>query len=101
MEVYETLFRQLKEGRMNSERETERRKVNLLLEKFLPEMNNTISLIDHPVAEFILLEGLTAGALLTLCIRHNRDPDQLIEAFTEGLRERFKEILEGDEEDDP
>lgn len=45
--------------------------------------------------EMVCLEGLVAGLIAFNAYRYNRHPDQMVEAFCDGLRERVDRLIYG------
>lgn len=45
--------------------------------------------------EMVCLEGLVAGLIAFNAVRYNRHPDQMVETFCAGLRERVDRLIYG------
>lgn len=45
--------------------------------------------------QMICLEGLATALIAFYAIRHNKHPDELVEAFSAGVRERLTQVIYG------
>lgn len=46
----------------------------------------------------VTLEGLTTGMLLMIVQLHNKQPDELVEAFSKGIQTRMEKIIYGEKQ---
>lgn len=72
--------------------------VNDITATLIKRFGTEVAAIGQFEAEMVCLEGLAAGLIAFNAARYNRQPDELTEAFCEGVRERVTRLIYGEKQ---
>jgi|HubBroStandDraft_4_1064222.scaffolds.fasta_scaffold481567_2 hypothetical protein len=65
-------------------------KINDLTVELIKGVGTVIGSLDKFESEMVVIEGLVAGLIASAAIRYNRQPEEIVEALTDGIRERYR-----------
>jgi hypothetical protein len=69
--------------------------INELTAKLIKSVGVEVGTIDHFGPKMVCIEGLMAGLIVLAVHQHNKQPDELVEAFCSGLRARVTALIYG------
>lgn len=69
--------------------------INEVTADLIKSVGLLIGAIGEFEPEMVVLEGLAAGLIAANAHRYNRQPDEIVEAFCEGVRERVNGLIYG------
>ncbi len=67
--------------------------INETTQALIKQLGRDIGKIGDFNAEIVIMEGVAAGFIAFNAIRYNKQPDEIVEAFCQGLRERVDRII--------
>ncbi len=72
--------------------------INDLTTSLIREFGIKVAATGEFEIEMVVLEGIVAGLIAFNAVRYNRQPDEIVEAFCEGLRERVTRLVYGEKQ---
>jgi hypothetical protein len=72
--------------------------INDLTASLIREFGAKMAAIGQFETEMVAVEGMVAGLIAFNAVRYNKQPDELVEAFCEGLRERVTRLIYGEKQ---
>jgi hypothetical protein len=70
-------------------------RINDITGNLIKKFGREVAEIGEFEPEMVCLEGLAAGLIAFNAVRYNRQPDEIVDAFCEGVRERLNRIVYG------
>lgn len=67
---------------------------NALTAELIKTVGRIVGSIPY-TAKMVCIEGLAAGLIVLVATQHNKQPDELTDAFCEGVRERVTRAIYG------
>jgi len=68
---------------------------NEITTKLIMQIGRDLAKINQYAPEMVCIEGLAAGLIASAAVRYNKHPDELMDAFCVGVKERFTQIIYG------
>lgn len=69
--------------------------INELTAKLIKTVGRDVGQITDFGPKMVCIEGLAAGLIALAAVQHNKQPDELVEAFCAGIRERVTQLIYG------
>lgn len=69
--------------------------INAVVSRLIKQFGVEVAALGEFEAEMVCLENVAAGLIGSAAVRYNKQPDQLSEAFVEGVRERVTHLIYG------
>lgn len=71
-------------------------KVNALTRLLVRSVGQTVGASGEFKTEMVVIEGLVAGLIVSAALRYNRQPEDIIEALSTGIKERVDRAIYGE-----
>lgn len=69
--------------------------INELTAKLIKSVGREVGAIEAFAPKMVCIEGLMAGLIVLAAHQHNKQPDELVDAFCAGIRERVTKTIYG------
>lgn len=70
-------------------------KTNEMTTALVMQVGRDVAALGRFALEMVVVEGLAAGLIASSAVRYNQHPDELVEAFCIGVKERVTQIIYG------
>lgn len=68
---------------------------NAIAPRLVKTVGTELATLDSFGPKMLIIESLVAGLLVATCLHHNKNPEQVLEILTKGLKTRVDDIIYG------